>query len=191
MSLSAREKAFVREYLICRVGTQAAIKAGYAENSAGVTASKLLKKANVAAAIAEGEKKAEKRAEKTLDDVLAELIRVAFNASLARFMTIGPDGSPQIDMSNCTQEDLDLLAEATVEHFTVREGKKTRPVRRIKLKPLDRMAALVTLGKHLGLGRDADSDQVVRDFMQGFADIARRGQSAMPIYVEPDGEDED
>ncbi len=49
--LSHREKLFVAYYCADLNGTKAAIKAGYAENSARVTASRMLTKANIAAAI--------------------------------------------------------------------------------------------------------------------------------------------
>lgn len=153
MTLSAREQAFVQQYLICRVGTQAAIKAGYAEKSAKVTASKLLTKANLAAAIAEGEKQAAKRAEVTLDDVVAELARVAFSG-MSKFIRISPDGDPIIDLSNCTEADLDLLAETTIEEFAKGWGEDARDVRRIKIKPLDRFDALKKFDAHLGIGNN-------------------------------------
>lgn len=51
MSLSPKQQRFVAEYLIDGNGTQAAIRAGYAEGSAKVTASRLLTKANIAAAV--------------------------------------------------------------------------------------------------------------------------------------------
>lgn len=51
--LTAKEEKFCFEYIIDHNGTKAAIRAGYSEKSAAVTASKLLKKANVAARVRE------------------------------------------------------------------------------------------------------------------------------------------
>ena len=50
--LSPKEQRFVEEYLIDSNGAQAAIRAGYARRSAKVTASRLLTKANLKAALA-------------------------------------------------------------------------------------------------------------------------------------------
>jgi phage terminase small subunit len=49
--LNARQLRFCEEYLICFNGTQAAIKAGYSEKTAGVIASENLKKPNIRAFI--------------------------------------------------------------------------------------------------------------------------------------------
>lgn len=48
-TLTPKERRFVWEYEMDWNGTQAAVRAGYSERSAAVTASRLLKKANVAA----------------------------------------------------------------------------------------------------------------------------------------------
>lgn len=77
MSLSARQKLFVQEYLIDGNGAQAAIRAGYAEVCAKVTASRLLTNANVKEAIEAGLKKKESRAEFKADDVLNHFLDIA------------------------------------------------------------------------------------------------------------------
>ena len=53
MPLNAKQERFVTEYMLDTNGTQAAIRAGYAANSAAVTASRLLRNANVGQAVAE------------------------------------------------------------------------------------------------------------------------------------------
>jgi len=49
--LTAKQEAFVTEYLKCFNATQAAISAGYSENGAGQTGHNLLKKTEISAAI--------------------------------------------------------------------------------------------------------------------------------------------
>lgn len=51
--LTAKEERFCMEFIVDYNATQAAIRAGYSEKSAGVTACKLLKKANVSARVRE------------------------------------------------------------------------------------------------------------------------------------------
>lgn len=186
--MNAAQQAFVREYLICRNASEAALKAGYSPKTAGSQGHRLLKNAEVAAAIAKAEEKAEERAEKTLDDVIAELTRVAFSG-MSKFITITPEGDPMIDLSGCTPADLDLLAEATIEDFTEGRGDKARDVRRIKIKPLDRMNALVTLGKHLGLGNKT-ADQAQNSIAAALRDIASRNASAAPLRADMRDDDE-
>ena len=52
MSLTPKQKAFVDEYIVCRNGAEAARRARYGVLSARVTASRLLTKANIKAALA-------------------------------------------------------------------------------------------------------------------------------------------
>ena len=184
--MNAREQAFVREYLICRVGKTAAINAGYSSKTAEQQASRLLRKAKVAEAIAAGERKAEARAEKTLDDVLAELARVAFSG-MSKFVSVTPEGDPMIDLSACSPADLDLLSEITVEDYKEGRGENARDVRRIKVKPLDRMNALVTLGKHLGLGNKT-ADEAQNSFIAAIRELANRNTAAAPIRAEYEDE---
>lgn len=76
--MNARQKAFVREYLVDRNGKQAAIRAGYSEKYAETQACRLLStNAKVAAAVARGEKRAMERAELTLDTCIAGIKREA------------------------------------------------------------------------------------------------------------------
>lgn len=63
--LNDKQAAFVREYMVDFNATQAAIRAGYAKHAAGQQAHKLLKIAEVQAALKDFREKA---AEKTLTD---------------------------------------------------------------------------------------------------------------------------
>jgi phage terminase small subunit len=117
----------------------------------------------------------------TLDRVLREYERIAFSG-LSKFLRISPDGDPIVDLSACTPEDIDLLSEATVEVFTKGRGEHPRDIRRIKIKPMDRMKALEALGKHLGMGDKAANDTTDR-LAQALREISREG-SAAPIATE-------
>lgn len=70
VELTARQSRFVEEYLIDLNAKQAAIRAGYAERSAEVTASRLLSNAKVAAAIQERMSARSQRTKITADMVL-------------------------------------------------------------------------------------------------------------------------
>jgi len=71
--LTAKQQAFVDEYLIDLNATQAAIRAGYSAKTAQEQSSRLLSKVIIKAAIDDRLKAAQKRAETTLDDILNEL----------------------------------------------------------------------------------------------------------------------
>ncbi|MBM3945744.1 MAG: terminase small subunit, partial [SAR202 cluster bacterium] len=89
--LSAKRRRFVEEYLVDLNGTQAAIRASYSRNGAEVTASRLLRNVEVAAAVAAAQ---EVRAERTAvrqDAVVNELALIGFSRISDLFEQ---DGSP-------------------------------------------------------------------------------------------------
>lgn len=71
--LSPRQRRFVEEYLIDLNGQAAAIRAGYAAHTARITASRLLTKANIQAAIADAQAVRGQRTQITQDAVLHEI----------------------------------------------------------------------------------------------------------------------
>lgn len=75
--LTAKERQFCVEYVACNCGSEAAIKAGYAEKSARITASKLLTKTNIQQEIAALKEKQEKRTLVDADYVIRGLKTVA------------------------------------------------------------------------------------------------------------------
>lgn len=68
--LNQRQRTFVREYLVDLNGTQAAIRAGYSEKTAGSIAEENLKKPEIAAAVREEQDARLKRLEIDGDDVV-------------------------------------------------------------------------------------------------------------------------
>lgn len=76
--MRAKRKLFCKEYIIDMNGTQAAIRAGYAECSAAVTACRLLAMEEIQEYIAELKEQQSKRIEITADAVLEQYRRLAF-----------------------------------------------------------------------------------------------------------------
>jgi phage terminase small subunit len=139
--LTARQRRFVREYMIDDNGTQAAIRAGYSKRSAGHIAYDMLHhspgvKAAAAAAIAARSE----RLRVTADRVVTELARIAF-ADWRDYAVWGEDGlqlKPSADLS----ED----AAAAIAEFHPADDK--RPAR-VKLHA--KRAALDLLARHVGI----------------------------------------
>lgn len=75
--LTIKEKAFCREYAKTGNGMQAAIKAGYAEHSSRVTASKLLTKPNIKEEIGRLMQKKEEKAIMDGQEVMEWFTRIA------------------------------------------------------------------------------------------------------------------
>ena len=75
-TLTEKERIFADEYIKTTNATQSAIKAGYAENSASVTGSKMLRKPKVRQYIDEVMNERSKNTIATADEVLEYLTRV-------------------------------------------------------------------------------------------------------------------
>lgn len=146
--LSAKQEKFVDEYLIDLNATQAAVRAGYSARTAQPASSRLLSNVMVQDLIQQRRQAARKRAEVTLDEILLEYRRIAFSG-MSKFIKFNEHNEAEIDLSGCTPADFDLLAEVQIEAFSENEGQCQ--VRRVKIKVMDRLKALETLGKHLGL----------------------------------------
>ena len=78
MSLTPKQRRFVNEYCVDENATQAYIRAGYAEEGAGQSAHNLLKKTEIAAAIAERMEEVAVAASITPEMVLSEWRKIAF-----------------------------------------------------------------------------------------------------------------
>lgn len=144
MTLTPKQQRFVEEYLVDLNGTQAAIRAGYSPKGASVQACRLLALAKVQAAIQAGREALSRRTEITADAVLKELAKIGF-ADIRNIFR--EDGSL---MAPTDMPDEIACAVASVEVVTVSKGEgMVEHVAKVKL--ADKRAALVDLGKHLGL----------------------------------------
>jgi len=153
-----KRERFAREYLQDHNGTKAAIRAGYSEKSAHVTASRLLSDAKVSERIHELTQqlhaKLEKKTEITRERVLQEYAKLAFFDPRKLF---DENGNPK----KITELDDDTAAaiaglEVNSQLALVEvEGEKpeTRDVLSTvrKYKIVDKKAALDSIAKHLGM----------------------------------------
>lgn len=158
MALNPRQQRFVAEYLINPNATQAAIKAGYRPKAAGATGHENLKKPEIAAALAKAHAKQAAKMEITADRVLSELALIGF-ANMQDYMRANEKGDPYLDFGKLTREQAAALSEVTVEDFTAGRGEDAREVRRVKFKLADKRAALVDIGRHLGMFKDKSDDR--------------------------------
>ena len=76
-----KQQAFIREYLVDLNGSAAAVRAGYAPNSAVVTASRLLTNANIQTELKKAIDKRSQQTEVTAARVITELAKIAFASS--------------------------------------------------------------------------------------------------------------
>lgn len=86
----------------------------------------------------------------TTDRVVGELARIAFANSLD-YWTIDSNGEPRIDLSKVDRDKGAAISEIIVDTYMDGRSTDAREVKRIRLKLADKRAALVDLGRHLGL----------------------------------------
>ena len=142
VALTAKQKAFVAEYLVDLNATAAAIRAGYSEKRAAEIGYQLLQKTTVQAAIQEALQAREKRTLITQDRVLAELGKIGFS-DLKDFVEFGPDG-----VSLKQDADVDGAVVAEVSETATQLGSSK------KIKLHDKMKALELIARHLGMLND-------------------------------------
>ena len=147
---NSRHEIFALEYVKDLNGKRAAIAAGYAKNSAKVTASRLLTNANVQALLAKLTKKHADKLDLSTEKVLPELSSMGFS-NMLDYMKVTEGGDAYVDLSSLTQEQAVAIQEITVDEYTEGRGKDARKIKRTKFKLADKIRALELLGKYLKL----------------------------------------
>lgn len=151
--LTAKQRMFVVEYLKDLNGTQAAIRAGYSVDSAQQIGSENLSKPLIAEAIERAMKRREERTQVTVNKVVEELAKMAFS-NLGDYFTVLESGEAVVDLTGADDHQLAALSEITVDEYVEGRGDDARAVKRVKIKMADKQAALVQLGRHLGMFND-------------------------------------
>ncbi len=140
--------------------TQAAIRAGYSPKGATVAGTRML--ANVSLmAIAHGHIEARsKRTGITSDQVLQELAAIGF-ADMGDYITIMENGTPMIDFSKLPPDGSQVVKKIKQKMFVMTrsydegEGVETTITRiETEFELHDKIAALVNMGKHLGMFKE-------------------------------------
>lgn len=139
--MTKKQQRFVEEYLIDLNATQAAIRAGYKPDNAQQMGSENLSKPVISAAIAKAMAERSKRTGINQDRVLHELARIGF----AKITDIIDPDTAKI-LPEASEDDL-----ACIQSIKIKPG-EFGTEREVKL--YDKKAALIELGKHLGLFKD-------------------------------------
>lgn len=115
-------------------------------NSLAVKASRMMAKPEVANRIAEIRQALVVKTEITAQRVLEELAKIGF-ANYGDFIMVDDNGRSTVDIKKLSKDQLAAISEMEIN--TSEDGKQ-----RIKVKLHDKRAALMDIGKHLGMFRD-------------------------------------
>ena len=152
--LTARQEKFALAYVRTMCGAEA-YRESYdtktkRENTIHCEASKLLAHSKVAQRVAGLQSEAAERNEITVDKIVQELAKIAF-ANMLDYIRITEDGGAAVDLSTLDHEQAAAISEVTSEIYMDGRGDDSERVKRTKFKLADKRAALVDLGKHLGM----------------------------------------
>lgn len=143
-NLTPKQQRFVEEYLIDLNGTQAALRAGYAESGAAVEASRLLRNAKVVEELNKGRQKLSERLEISQERILQEYARIGFSDLRNVLDEDGKLKSPK-------DWDDDMAGAIASLEVNVVVGSDDAGVHTHKIKTWDKPKALDAMAKHLGM----------------------------------------
>lgn len=155
-NLTDKQRRFIEEYLVDLNATQAAIRAGYSEDTARSIASELLTKPDIQSAINKAMARLSKRTEITQDKVLQQLAKIAF-ADIKDILEFGPvekiedvdeEGNSIVKIKSAVM----IKPSSEVDGTVIAEVSETRDG--IKVKRNDQVKALELIGRHLGMFND-------------------------------------
>lgn len=155
-----RHELFAREYVIDLNATRAAISAGYSPSTAAEIGSKLLRKDKVKRRIEALIAKRLSKLEISGDKVLERYEAMA-EGNIADFVTVEPDGSARIDVSNKNRAALYPVQKLSTDTYVTGAGNSKRVVTTVKLELADRLKANESLAKYKKLF--ADRIEIVTD----------------------------
>ncbi|NQY81950.1 MAG: terminase small subunit [Alphaproteobacteria bacterium] len=142
--MNNRQRRFAQEYIIDLNATQAAIRAGYSEKTAAAHASRLLINVNMQENIQEAIKERSERTNIRADRVLTELAKIGF-ANMLDYIDVDGD-DVRVDLQDISRDQAAAISEIVIE-----ERQHAEIGKRVKFKLLDKRAALVDIGRHLGM----------------------------------------
>ncbi len=147
MALTDKQSTFVQEYLIDLNATQAAIRAGYSEDTARSQGQRLLTNVDIQECIQAAMDKRSNRTEITADRVLEEIARIAFLDIRQAF-----DDEGNLKAIKDMPEDV-ARSIGGLDHQVIGDKDSQIGVTS-KIKLIDKKGALELAGKHLKLFTD-------------------------------------
>lgn len=148
--LTAKQKAFVREYLLCRNGAEAARRAGYPPESARQMAEENLTKPDILKLVEEGEKKAQEKFEVSQQRIIEGLAAIAFF-----------DPAEALEWSKkggVRWKDSKKLEKRITSALDIWGSPGKSGTGSVSLRNVGRDRALELLGKHVGMWRPVKDD---------------------------------
>lgn len=143
-----KQQKFIQEYLVDLNGTQAAIRAGYSEKTAGSIANTLLMKVEIQEAVAARREALSKKTEVTIERVIREYARVAF----VDIRKLYDENGYLLSVNDIDDDSAGAIASIESEQLYEFEDGEKKPIGLTKkIRFTDKVRALDSLAKHLGM----------------------------------------
>lgn len=202
--LTTKQEMFVQEYLIDLNATQAAIRAGYSQRTAGEIGRQLLAKTGVAARVREAKEERIDRIQIKQDEVLSELL-ILLKSSVEHY-TYTEDGTLALK-EGAPQDALRAVSgvKRRVKRYIEGKGENAEPVEveEVEYRLWDKPACVNMAGKHLGLfpnrlqhegkdGKDLPPAVLILPAAvdsEEWARAAKRSQAELPASGHDDSKD--
>ena len=143
----------VEYYMRGMTKQQAMVKAGYSESYASQRAYLVFGREDVQRAIEQRRYAMKTRQNGIVDRIQDELAKIAF-FNIGQVISVTDDGEFIYDFSTATMDEFAAIGECTVEYYTEGKGDDAKEVKRIKVKPYDKKAALDSLARINGMFND-------------------------------------
>jgi len=161
--LTARQKAFCKEYLIDLNATQAAIRAGYNEKNANKVSARMLTNVDIQVEISKALEAREKRTEITSDKVLTELSLLGFS-DLAHYLDVNTAGLVKVKSLNDLPPGISKAIKKIKQKTSIRYGADGATIQDawLEVELYDKPRALELIGNHLGMfaKKGSENEQV-------------------------------
>lgn len=171
--LTERQRRFVEEYAVDGNATQAAIRAGYAKNSAKQTASDLLTVPDVGLAIAANAKARSDRLGYDADQVMLDLIPLT-DANLANFIIVDEDECHLANINDLASMDRDTVKQISSLKITERYDMIGNPIILTEIRLHDPVKAIALLGKHRAVQAFLEKLEVTNSLAATVEELKRR-----------------
>lgn len=152
MALTAKQNLFVKEYLIDKNATQAAIRAGYSEKTAKDIGCENLTKPNIQEAIQKVLNKTHEKLDVTVERIEAEFEKVGFSNMTDFVDWEKSEEASELILTFKEFKELTPAQKACIAEVSVTKtltGQKT-----FKIKLYDKLKALEALGRHKAMFTD-------------------------------------
>ncbi len=150
--------------------TDAMRRAGFAHPNKNTS---VFARPEVRAEVARRQQLIQERYELSHEILVGELMRIV-RSSVLDFMTVEDDGSMLVDLNKADADQLRAIGEVTIESYMQGKGEKMREVKRIRVKPHDKLRAIDSLMRHAGLSKEKSVFEGAGDLVDRIVAARRR-----------------